>query len=454
MNMRRLPIWREAASGTLICLVLFAVVFSLSAADTNDFAAQLRRLEEQNRQLQQQLREQGEDVKRLNARVRELEVGRNVPATENIKAESAPTSDRGTQSGILTRNISSENIIISGEGGIGLFHQGSQGQFRNAEFRVDEAKLFLDAKVWEDVYLFAEGNLFFREQYEDHPEVGELYVDFENVSKLWGQESLLNARLGRIDIPFGEEYVVRDAIDNPLISHSLSDIWGVDEGIEFYGRWKAAQYIFAVQNGGHPMLRDGDADKAIIGKVRFTRRPWLLLSVSGMRTGNLDVEKDQLSELWFGNGFFRALGSPATTTKFHANLLEGDIQSSWRRTSFKGAGGVVFFDDNDRTSNNDRDVYYYYFEAVHNLTAKWYAAVRWSQIFAAEGFPLVGAGNFATRLYGTPTEGLQRLSLGTGYRWSRDIVGKLEYSLNRGREVGGTRRDHEDFFGAEVSVRF
>ena len=47
-----------------------------------------------------------------------------------------------------------------------------------------------------------------------------------------------------------------------------------------------------------------------------------------MRTGNLDVDKDQFSELWFGNGFIRSLGSPATTTTFRGDLLQGDLR--WR----------------------------------------------------------------------------------------------------------------------------
>ena len=67
---------------------------------------------------------------------------------------------------------------------------------------------------------------------------------------------MLNVRAGRIDVPFGEEYLMRDAIDNPLISHSLPDIWGVDEGIELYGAAGKFSYVVAVQNGGIPATRD------------------------------------------------------------------------------------------------------------------------------------------------------------------------------------------------------
>jgi hypothetical protein len=61
---------------------------------------------------------------------------------------------------------------------------------------------------------------------------GELYLDCEDVSRLWGQDRMLNLRVGRFYIPFGEEYLDRFAIDNPLISHSVSDLWGEDNGVE------------------------------------------------------------------------------------------------------------------------------------------------------------------------------------------------------------------------------
>src|SRR5207247_6258165 len=107
-------------------------------------------------------------------------------------------------------------------------------------------------------------------------------------------------------------------IDNPLISHSLGDLWGVDEGIELYGAASKVQYAVAVQNGGHSALHDFAADKSVAGRISYDPVRWLHLSASGMRTGDLSAKNDQLSELWFGNGFLRAFGSSAT--RFHAEL--------------------------------------------------------------------------------------------------------------------------------------
>src|SRR5204862_1142451 len=118
------------------------------------------------------------------------------------------------------------------------------------------------APIWENVYFFTELNLMTREANDLSLQLGELYVDFENISRLWDRDRMLNLRVGRMDTPFGEEYQTRDAIDNPLISHSLSDLWGVDEGIELYGSVNKVSYAVAVQNGGVSGVRDFDGDKS------------------------------------------------------------------------------------------------------------------------------------------------------------------------------------------------
>src|SRR5581483_11623563 len=184
------------------------------------------------------------------------------------------------------------NIQLSGEGAAAFFETGSQGAFPHNEFRVDEAKLFLDAPVWENVYAFAEINLAEHERPDVYLLLGEFYVDFEDVSQLWGRDGQLNVRFGRMDVPFGEEYISRDAIDNPLITHSLSDFWGVDEGLELYGAIGKFSYVVAVQNGGVPDSRDFTSDKSVAGRLSFDPNRWLHLSVSGLRTGQLKSNGD------------------------------------------------------------------------------------------------------------------------------------------------------------------
>jgi hypothetical protein len=93
-------------------------------------------------------------------------------------------------------------------------------------------------------------------------------------------------------------------------------------------------------------------------------------------------------------------------------------------------------------------------KVVHDVVGRLYAAARFSQIHAARGFPIVGNGTMSEYLFATLTENLWRLSLGLGYRWSRNLVLKAEYTLERGKETSGERRDHEDLVAAEAAFGF
>jgi hypothetical protein len=355
----------------------------------------------------------------------------------------------------ITSNNSFPHIHLNGEGGVAVFDTGVEGKFPNDEFRVDEMKLFVDAQVWKDIYAFAEINLATRES-EDNLNIGELYVDFENVSKLWGVEDVLNVRFGRFDIPFGEEYQRRDAIDNPLISHSLSDLWGVDEGIQIYGTADKFQYSFAVQNGGTPKFRDFNADKSITGRLRFDANHRFHVSLSAMRTGDLDTAGDQLSEMWFGNGFIRSLNSADT---FHANFFEGDAELKWKEAHVLFNAGLVNYGDNG-PEENERDASYYQVEGFKTLLSKnegrLYICARYSRIDCEKGCPLVGHGDFAMFFFDNAnlTKNLWRFSIGPGFRIANNAVIKAEYTVERGDQINGDVREDENFWGAEAAFKF
>jgi hypothetical protein len=435
------------AACILFCLGLLRAD-SARAVETNYFAL-VQQLLQDNAAMRSQIQNQERTITALTIEVAAIEKSNSarddaLNQIKDSKDDAPPPGSSGFNSG---------RVRISGEGGVGFFESGSDGQFPNAGFRVDEAKLFVDASVWNDVYAFAELNLATRESSDVSLQLGEAYVDFENVSKLWHRDSQLNIRAGRMDIPFGEEYLTRDAIDNPLISHSLTDFWGVDEGVEIYGALGKFSYVAAVQNGGISDTADFNADKSVAARVSYDPSSRLHLSVSAMRTGALDAQRDKLSALWFGNGFFRSLGS-TNTTAFHANVIEGDV--SWRlpRGHISAVGGAIFYGDNDPARNNSRDVYYYSIEAVHDLTRKIYAAARFSQIFARNGFPIVADGQMHDYLFGDLTTEIWRLSLGLGYRWNQHLAIKTEYTLERGKTSGGEHRDHEDLFATEAVFGF
>lgn len=350
-----------------------------------------------------------------------------------------------------------DRLRLSGQGGVAFFDTEQLGQFPDSPFLVDEAKLFVEAAIIEDVYVFAEINLMQREEVEDNLQLGEFYIEFEDVGNLGG---LFNIRAGRFDIPFGEEYLTRDAIDNPLISHSLSDIWGVDEGVEVFGSVKSVEYVFAIQNGGDPMFNDFNADKAIVGRLLARPTGSIHFSVSAMRTGDLDVLQDHYSEVWFAGGFLVPLAAPGSASTISGTFFQGDGHLSWPGGHVHAAAGRVHYEDDDRLVDNSRDVDYYQAEIVQNLIQlnerALYTAMRFSKINADKGFPLVGFGSYNRYLYdyyNLATE-LWRLSLGIGCRIHKNVLLKAEYSFENGEQLDGADRDKENFFGIEAAVRF
>ena len=436
--------FRKSSAPVVFFAMALATATVVAAEPAADASPELKALQQRNAALEALVHQQQKVIDNLNRRVDAIEMHadkRDAPGeSETPPARAASGFNLG-------------KVNLSGEGGVAFFHTGSEGAFPNSEFRVDEAKLFVEAPVWDDVYFFCELNLASRESDQLGLRLGDLYLDFEYVSKLWNRDRMLNVRLGRFDIPFGEEYLTRDVILNPLISRSLSDLWGVDEGVELYGSVGKFSYVVAVQNGGVSGTRDFNSDKAVVGRVAFDPTPWLHLSVSGMRTGDLDANNDFLSELWIGNGWFRSLGG-ANTTLFHANLVEGDVAVRWKNGHVKAFGGAICYGDNDPDANNGRTAFYYSIEAVQHLTGRLYAAARFGQILADKGLPLVGHGEFNDYFFGTLATELHSLSLGLGYRFSDNLLLKVEYTLEDGKELGGGQRNREDFFAAEAAFKF
>ena len=431
-------------------VILLGLAEGTSAEPSSDLKEALQEVRQQNAVLQRQLEQQQRTIDALSKTVSDMQ-----KSTQAKVAQQSIATDDIQNSGKLNSIASASlgKVTLSGEGGVAFFGTGSDGQFPNNEFRLDEARLFLEAPVNENVFFYGELNLATREEPDVQARLGELYVDVENISQLWNGDHQLNARAGRLFIPFGEEYLTRYAIDNPFVSHSVSDLWGVDEGLEIYGRVGPARYTMAVQNGGISDTRDFTKDKSVAGRISVDPTRRLHLSVSGMRTGSLDSHSDALSAMWFGNGFFRSIGS-AATTRFGAELAEGDLSITLPHGHVSAFGGYIHYHDNDPIMSNSRSMFYYSVEAVHKVVGKLYGAARFSQILADNGYPIAGDGDFGSYYFGALTRDLWRLSLDLGYRWSDGFVLKAEYTFEGGKTVAGESRDSEDLFALEAAFKF
>jgi len=416
-------------------IAVFLFIAPTAFSQTN-LEQEVRELKEQNAALQQQLERQNESIDALARKVGELETN---------ASKTGPVAEG--KSGL---NLNSVHLGL--EGGLAFFNTGSSGFAPESEFRVDEARLFIEAPVWKEVYFYSEVDLATREEDSLALGLNELYLDFQDVSQWWHEDGQLNLRAGRLNIPFGEEYMKRNAIDNPLISHSVSDLWGVDPGIEIYGRLGKISYVVAVQNGNISGTRDFSGDKSVAGRVGYDPASWLHLSASAMRTGYESAPGDFLSAIWFGNTFFQAISTNAT--KFHATLVEGDATVRWATGRVSAFGGYGRYGDNNPAADDRRNIFYYGAEAVQELPwKKFYAAARFSEVLVANGLPLRGLGD-AEYFSGDLTTALWRLSLGLDYRFSSQLVLKTEYSFERGNEADGGRRNREDFLGAEAAFSF
>jgi len=433
----------------ILLVACFLVLnFPLGAQDTENLKKEIDELREQNRLLQQQLQQQREMIDQLGVKVSGLQQtnaqSQNELRTLKASVENPPLPPE------KSKGLSLGNVVISGEGGAGFFSTQSAGKYPNNAFILDEARLFLDAPLWQDIYFYGEVDLQTREEFDLGVYLGEVYLQAENLGRFWGQDQILNARLGQFYIPFGEEYQNRFAIDNVLISHSLSDIWGLNPGLELYGSWKTLSYVVAVQDGGVSTLNDATADKSVAGRIGYDPESWLHFSISGMRTGHLSVADDMISAAWFGGGFFTPLTTNATT--FQVNAAEADAQAKWKSGYVRLAGGYAGADDNHPSGGDHRDLYYYYAEGLQHLTPKFYAAARWSQIIVPDGgYPIVAD---SPDFPGLSTTDVWRLSLGLGYRFSEHLILKLEYAFEQGRLSTGGFRDHEDSFAAEAAFKF
>jgi hypothetical protein len=430
----------------IICLFAGATLELRAASPDIDInlAEQVRLLREQNALLRQQLRKQDSALDTLAKKVQNLETA--AAAHEN----EAPATDETSPA---KSGFNLGKVNLSGEGGVAFFNTEPSGFAPHSEFRVDEARLFVEAPIWKEVYFHSDVDLATRESMNTQLYLGELFLDFEDASQLWGKDNQLNVRAGRMFIPFGEEYMNRYAMENPLISHSVSDFWGIDPGIEFYGGFGKLNYALAVQNGsGANGVQDFDGDKSVAARVSFDPDAHWHFSLSAMRTGNLNVQEDSVSAMWFGNGFFHSVGS-GETTRFQANLAEADLTARWKSGHLSAFGGWAGYSDNDPLSDNNRNIFYYSIEGVQNLPKKFYAAARFSEIHAAKGIPIVGFGN-SNAYFSALTTDLWRLSFGLGYRFSDRLEIKAEYSFEHGNELNGEARNNEDFLGMEAAFQF
>jgi len=162
--------------------VLAISIADMRADDGADTKEQVRELLQQNQSLQEQLKQQKEMIDALTKKVSDIQEG-NAQQSRKMEDLQGEMKDAPTQS--KSPGSWSGDVRISGEGGVGFFASGSEGMYPHNEFRIDEARLFLEGPVWDpgQVYFYTEINMATREEPDVQLRLGEAYLDFENLSR-------------------------------------------------------------------------------------------------------------------------------------------------------------------------------------------------------------------------------------------------------------------------------
>ena len=210
-----LPPIKKPAGSIWIYLALALNIFSRLMAESTpiDFG----QLQAQNLNLQRQVQDQQKQIDELRQRLDALQgSSRAEPSPAPVRTQPEPSVRTEAPTSRAAREIR-----VSGEAGLGYFSSGPAGAYPNNEFRIDEARIFLEAAVWKNVYFYTGMEFATRESEENNIRVGELYADVEDVLTA-GRDRRLSLRVGRFNIPFGEEYQYRSVMTNPLITKNMS----------------------------------------------------------------------------------------------------------------------------------------------------------------------------------------------------------------------------------------
>lgn len=446
--------WLACRIRTLVCGLLCGVLASsVAAAEEGDLESQLAALAAQNETLMALARQQQAQIEELTQRLNRMQEADQRQALE-IGQLRDETSQLAGQPRAAPSVAGMEGWRLYGEAGLAFFAGEADTEFPNEEFRIDDMRLFLEAELAQGIYLTTVLELFRRESGNRAVEPGEVFVDFENPFGLEELDRALNIRAGRFMVPFGEEYLYRYVMENPLVSHSVADLWGLDEGFGAYGQVDRFSYAVALQNGSYPILRDLDPDKSIAARIGYDFDSGVRLSGSWMRTGDMDATAGELSEIWIGNVVFSSIGS-AQTTRYGAELAQLDGSYAWGSGSVRIAVGRAWYEDDDPLGDNSRELDFFSAELVRHFGDSLYAAARYSGLEVPGGYSFSGHGP-RNRYFLTDalTERLWRLSLGLGYWLGDRVVFKTEYSFENGELSDGRERENSDQLSAQIGVRF
>ena len=276
----------------------------------------------------------------------------------------------------------------------------------------------------------------------------------------------MSIKAGRIDIPFGDEYLWNDSPDNPLISHTAAYPWLWDEGLVLYGSIREVGWVASHMDGTHDVNTEDDPEKAVTMKVYGTPWPPLYLSADFMKNGNTTK-----GSLYLGGSHFEPVGAgaglSATATGgaspskvVDAILYEFNARYSYLdKAHIELSFGRGLIDD--KVDAFDRDLTWFSIQPLYNLTRSSYTIFRYSEIGtydAMKGYHFGGEFLANGKMLGYDVKRLQRISAGIGIRLNNHTTLKVEggrdqYQLITPSPLNKTG-DDRSFVGLELTTSF
>lgn len=354
-----------------------------------------------------------------------------------------------------------ERISLWGYAAAAYIDTGGTGTRPDGAFLVPDATLFLEATVSEQGSVFVELLLERNNTIEyEGLDTGELYLRWRNVLGA-SEGDGIGVKVGRFDIPFGEDYLYFDSVDNLLITNSAAFPYGFDEGLLAYGELGALGWIASIMNGSAERGTSDGAAKSWALKLHAEPLERLQLSASGMTTGEVHQSAVELSGYYLSAvgcyGPSSVGTSPSDTVRAH--LWEADALLAGERWQVRAGFGQAFLDD--EVSFFDRDLSYFLLEPLFRITPGLYVALRYSEIgtySSTEGYRLDGAFTAGGDELGYDTRRLGRAALALGWILGPNATVKMEVGRDHFDLIDGSPFDPENdertYFGAEIVLAF
>jgi hypothetical protein len=403
-------------------------------------------------------------VRQLRARVDQLEArqGTHVaPAPQgsvDLSGDELTAIDAPDHGHVLSRPWY-ENVGISGYGAFGFLDTGDAGTTPEGSFLAREAALFFDTEIWRDVSLFTELALT-RFPGSGGVRVGEIHLQLSN---LFADErgSGVGMKLGRFEIPFGEEYFRWDAHETPYISFTPADPYGVDEGLELYGAFDDVHWIAAVTSGSDGSGADDDSSKLVCSKLYGAAHEDVYLSASALATGDCEQSSFRLSGVSLapvGTGAGSALGtSPSRTIDATCWELDCRLWESRRAGLIFGYGQA----DVDDVAPFERGLAWYQIATRYAFDPRFTAHLRLAEIRTRdgdEGYRFSGRPIAEAEDLGYDTHSLRRLSAVLEWRLNTHLTARCEVGRDWIDLIDASTLDGDDhgrtYFGIELVAWF